>query len=186
MKTRWIFVLAFLVASIAADAQDSGIKIGYTNAEFILSNMPERKEIESELQVHQQQLSAQLDAKTKDFQTKYQAYQQNMQNMIPEVRADKEQELQTLDQAIRKFQQEAEQSLARKQAELLQPVYDKIQAAIDKVAKANGYTHVFNSGQPEVGLNIILFARDEDNISDLVFKELGVEPPPPPAEGEEN
>ena len=51
MKNRWIFVLAFLVASVSAEAQDSGIKIGYTNAEFILSNMPEAKEIESELKV---------------------------------------------------------------------------------------------------------------------------------------
>ena len=186
MKTRWIFILAFMVASITASAQDSGLKIGYTNADYILGNMPERKEIESELQVHEQQLSAQLEAKSKDFQTKYQEYQRTAQNMIPEVRADKEQELNTLNQAIQKFQQEAQASIQRKTAELLQPVYDKIQAAIEKVAEANGYTHVLNSGQPEVGLNILLYARDEDNISDLVLKELGIDPPPPPAEGEGN
>jgi outer membrane protein len=188
MKTRWIFVLAFLVATVSAKAQDSGIKIGYTNAEFILGNMPEAKQIESDLQVHEQQLSAQLEAKSRDFQTKVQDFQQNAQNMIPEVRADKQRELENLQQSIQKFQQDAQQSLARKQAELVQPAYDKIQAAIDKVAKANGYTHIFNSGQPEVGLNILLYARDEDNISDLVFKELGIEPPaePAPAEGEGN
>ncbi len=184
MKTRWILILAFLVVAVSAKAQDSGIKIGYTNAEYILSNMPEAKQIESDLQVHEQQLTAQLDAKSKDFQTKYQEYQRTAQNMIPEVRADKEQELQNLQQSIQKFQQDAQVSLQRKQAELLQPVYDKIQKAIDEVAKANGYTHIFNSGQPEVGLNILLYARDEDNISDLVFKQLGIEPPPPPAEGE--
>lgn len=181
MKTRWIFVLAFLAVAATANAQDGGLKIGYTNAEFILSNMPEAREIESELKVHEEKLSAQLEAKTKDFQAKYQEYQRTAPNMIPEVRADKEQELQNLDQSIRKFQQDAQQSLQRKQAELLQPVFDKIQKAIDDVAKANGYTHVFNSGQPDVGLNILLYARDEDNISDLVLKHLGITPPP--AEG---
>jgi outer membrane protein len=69
-------------------------------------------------------------------------------------------------------------SLQRKSGELLEPVFEKIQNAIDAVAKANGYTHVFNSGQPEAGLNILLYARDEDNISDLVLKQLGITPPP--------
>jgi len=182
MKTRWVFILAFLVAAVSAKAQDSGLKIGYTNAEYILSNMPEAKQIEADLKDYEQQLSTQLESKSKDFQTKLAEYQRTAENMIPEVRADKEQELQGLQQSIQKFQQDAQASLQKKQGELLQPAFDKIQKAIDEVAKTNGYTHVFNSGQPEVGLNILLYARDEDNISDLVLKHLGIDPPPPPAE----
>lgn len=182
MKSRWILILAFLVAAMSAEAQDGGIKIGFTNADFILGNMPEAKQIESELKVHEQQLTAQLEAKSKDFQVKVEDFQRNAANMIPEVRADKERELQGMQQSIQKFQQDAQASLQRKSGELLQPAYDKIQVAIDAVAKANGYTHILNSGQPEVGLNIILYASEEFNISDLVLKELGIEPPPPPAE----
>lgn len=182
MKTRWIFILAFLVAAVSAEAQDTALKIGYTNAEYILSNMPEAKQIEAELKDYEKQLSTQLQSKSTDFDTKVQEYQRSAENMIPEVRADKERELQSLQQSIQKFQQDAEASLRRKQGELLQPAFDKIQTAIDEVAKANDYTHIFNSGQPEVGLNILLYGRDEDNISDLVLKQLGIEPPPPPAE----
>lgn len=182
MKTRWIFILAFLVAAVSAEAQDTALKIGYTNAEYILSNMPEAKQIEAELKDYEKQLSTQLQSKSTDFDTKVQEYQRSAENMIPEVRADKERELQSLQQSIQKFQQDAQTSLQRKQGELLQPAFDKIQTAIDEVAKANDYTHIFNSGQPEVGLNILLYGRDEDNISDLVLKQLGIEPPPPPAE----
>ena len=182
MKTRWIFILAFLVAAVSAEAQDTALKIGYTNAEYILSNMPEAKQIEAELKDYEKQLSTQLQSKSTDFDTKVQEYQRSAENMIPEVRADKERELQSLQQSIQKFQQDAQTSLQRKQGELLQPAFDKIQTAIDEVAKANGYTHIFNSGQPEVGLNILLYGREEDNISDLVLKQLGIEPPPPPAE----
>ena len=182
MKTRWIFILAFLVAAVSAEAQDTALKIGYTNAEYILSNMPEAKQIEAELKDYEKQLSTQLQSKSTDFDTKVQEYQRSAENMIPEVRADKERELQSLQQSIQKFQQDAQTSLQRKQGELLQPAFDKIQTAIDEVAKANDYTHIFNSGQPEVGLNILLYGRDEDNISDLVLKQLGIEPPPLPAE----
>jgi outer membrane protein len=177
MKTRWIIVLAFLAAAVTANAQDGGLKIGYTNPDYLISNMPEAKQIESDLKVHEQQLSSQLEAKSKDFQAKYQEYQQNAQNMIPEVRADKEQELQNLQQSIQKFQQDAQMSLQRKSGELLQPVYEKIQTAIDEVAKANGYTHIFNP-QLDVGVSILLYAREEDDISDLVLKQLGITPPP--------
>ena len=182
MKTKWIFILAFLAAAVSAEAQDAGLKIGYTNAEYILSNMPEAKEIEAELKDYEKQLSTQLQSKSTDFDAKVQEYQRTGENMIPEVRADKERELQSLQQSIQKFQQDAQTSLQRKQGELLQPAFDKIQTAIDAVAKANNYTQIFNSGQPEVGLNILLYGRDEDNISDLVLKQLGIEPPPPPAE----
>lgn len=182
MKTKWIFILAFLVVALSAEAQDIGLKIGYTNAEFILGNMPEAKEIESELKDYEKQLSTQLESKATEFQAKAEDFQRNVENMIPEVRNDKQRELQNLQQSIEKFRVDAQTSLQRKQGELLQPAYDKIQEAIDFVAKANGYTHIFNSGQPEVGLNILLYGRDEDNISDLVLKQLGIEPPPPPAE----
>jgi len=182
MKSRWIFILAFLITAMSAEAQDGGIKVGYTNAEFILSNMPEAKQIEADLTDYSKQLSTQLESKDADFQTKVADFQRNAENMIPEVRNDKQQELQNMQQSIQKFQQDAQTSLQRKQGELLQPAFDKIQTAIDEVAKANGYTHIFNSGQPEVGLNILLYGRDEDNISDLVLKQLGIEPPPPPAE----
>jgi outer membrane protein len=182
MKKRWIFILAFIVAAISAEAQELPIKIGYTNAGFILGNMPESKQIESQLKEHEAQLTKQLEAKSKDFQAKVAEYQKNMENMIPEVRADKEQELTALQQSIQKFQQDAQASLARKESELLQPVFDKIQKAIDEVAKANNYTHILNSGQPEAGLNILLYAREEDNVSDLVLKQLGITPPPSPKE----
>lgn len=181
MKTKWIFLALFLLA-FTVKAQDQ-IKIGYTNAEYILSFMPEAKQIEAEISDYEKQLSTQLDSKMKDFQTKLAELQQNAENMIPEVRADKEQELQGLQQNIQKFQRDAQTSLQQKQAELLQPAYDKIQVAIDEVSKANGYTHVINSGQPEVGLHILLYARDDDNISNLVLKHLGIEPPADDAAG---
>ncbi len=185
MKTRGLFVLIFLLTAFTFKAK-SQVKIGYTNAEFILSFMPEAKQIEAELKDYQKQLSTQLDSKMKEFQEKAAAYQRDAPNMIPEVRADKEQELQNLQQSIQKFQQDAQTSLQKKQAELLQPAYDKIQKAIDKVAKDNNYTYILNSGQPEMGIHVLLYAKEEDNITNLVLKELGIEPPPPPADNGNN
>ena len=92
--------------------------------------------------------------------------------MTEQVRAEKEQELQGLQQSLQKFQQDAEQSIARKQQELYQPLYEKIQGAIDKVAAENGYTHILR-------MEALLYIADEEtgDISELVLNKLGVEAP---------
>lgn len=182
MKTRFILAGAFLLISLAVTAQNA-IKIGYTNAEFVLSYMPEARQIESELRDYERQLTTQLESKMQDFQTKLSDFQRTAENMIPEVRNDRQEELQNLQASIEKFRSDAQASLQKKQMELLQPAYDRIQTAIDAVAEENGYTLILNSGQPEMGLQIILFAKDQDNVSDLVFRKLGIEPPQADASG---
>jgi outer membrane protein len=175
MKIKLYLLVAFAFAAMQTVSAQSNVKIGYTNVEYILSYLPESRQIEADIQDFEKQLSSQLEVKMTEFQEKVRNFQENQQNMIPEVRMDRQQELQNMQQSIERFQREAQSSMQRKQMELLQPAYDKIQKAIDEVAKENGYTHVLSSDQG--GVFVILYARDEDNISDLVFRKLGVEPP---------
>lgn len=179
MKTRAIFFSAFLVvAPFMLKAQmNASVKIGYTNVDYILSLLPETRQINSELNSYQNQLQAQLQSKYQEFQTKLNDYQQKASTgeMIPEVMKDKEAELRTLRESIQKFQKDADESIQKKQSDLLQPAYDKIQHAIDSVAMENGYSHVFTS---DVGsYPVLLYVRDQDNLTDLVLLKLGVQPP---------
>ena len=59
----------------------------------------------------------------------------------------------------------------KKEAELLEPVQKKAQEAVNKIAKANGYTAVFNTSVPSLAY------FDEAQLTDiaaLVKKELGI------------
>lgn len=151
------------------------LKIGYTNADYILSLMPEAKQIESDLTTYEKQLQNQLQSKYQEFQTKAADYQKNGATMIDAVRADKETELQNMQQDIQAFEQQAQNSLANKRNQLISPAYEKIGTAIEQIAIENGYTHIFSSGTP--GFNVLLYAREEDNVSDLILKKLGIDPP---------
>lgn len=177
MKKQLIFIITLLFIGLTNTFAQSGLKIGYTNVDYILSLLPESKEIEAELSAYSKQLQSQLQSKMQEFQTKLSDYQQKMNagQMIPEVAKDKEAELTQLQESIQKFQRDADSSLQKKQTKLLQPAYDKIQEAINKVAEANGYTHVFSSDAGN--LPILLYADDKSNITDLVLKQLGIEPP---------
>ena len=176
MKTKFFaaIITAFMFVSMT-NAQTT--KIGYTNVDYILNNLPDAKDIENKLKTEKAQYDKLLQDKIGDFQKKYDDYQKNAQTMSAVIRADREKELQNGQQSIQEFQQNSEGALAQKQQQLLAPVLDKIDKAIKEVAKEAGYTYVFNTDAGQGSTPILLVAPDSDNISDLVFKKLGVTPP---------
>lgn len=175
MKTKSIIIAALLIGALQVSAQDA-LKIGWTQAEYILSLMPESKQIEAELKAYEKQLQNQLQAKYKNYEALVGDYQQNAASYDELIRADKEQEIAALQQSIQKFSQDAETSLMNKRNTLLNPIFEKIGKAIEQIAEENGYTHIFSGGSP--GLDILLYAREEDNVSNLVLTKLGITPPP--------
>ncbi|GAB3722006.1 hypothetical protein GCM10027594_02610 [Hymenobacter agri] len=161
------------LAATSAQAQ-APLKIGYTDVQYVLAQMPESKQIESELKTYNSQLEAQLKSKYAEYQTKGEAYQKAAGTMTDVVKADKEKELQGLQQSIQEFQQSAQQSLQQKQQVLLKPALDKLQKNIDLVADENGFTYVFNSDGG--GSPLLLHAPKDGDISDLVLKKMGITP----------
>jgi outer membrane protein len=163
---------AATLATTSAQAQ-APLKIGYTSVEYVLSQMPESKQIESDLKAYNTQLEAQLKSKYTEYQTKGEAYQKGAGSMTDVVKADKEKELTALQQSIQEFQRSAEQSLQQKQQALLKPALDKLQKNIDAVAEENGYTYVLNS---DGASPVLLHGPKDGDISDLVLKKMGITP----------
>jgi outer membrane protein len=93
------------------------------------------------------------------------------------IKADKERELQAMQEGFQKFQQEAQASLQKKQADLMAPVYEKIGKAVEDVAKENGYSFIINP-QISGGVDILLYSDEQYNISNLVLKKFGITPTP--------
>ena len=172
---RTLFLILFCGTLLSAQAQTQ--KIGYADWEYIFSQLPEFKQIDSELKTHSEQLQNQMRAKQQDFEAKYKAYQGMPATTPDAIKADKERELQTLQEGFQKFQQDAQSSLQKKQADLMEPVYKKVGKTIEEVAKENAYTFIIN---PQIvgGGDILLYSDENYNISDLVLKKLGVTPKP--------
>jgi len=161
-------------AAAAPTTTASGpLKIGYTSVEYVLSQMPESKQIESDLKAFSTQLENQLKSKYQEYQTKAETYQKGSSTMTDVVRADKEKELTNMQQSIQEFQRSADQSLQQKQQTLLKPALDKLQKTIDQVANENGYTYVLNS---DGASPVLLHGPKDGDISDLVLKKMGVTP----------
>lgn len=165
-----------MLVAAAAKAQD--FKIGYTFLEFVVYSMPEMEAIDSELETYQSQLTTQIQNKQNDLQAKYTALQQMAQqpNANQVVLKEKENEILTLRDQLDKFTAQADQAYSMKSAEKMNPVYAKVQDAIEAVRKENGFAMILNS---RIGSSagIVLAADEAYNITELVFKKLGVPMP---------
>ena len=109
MKVKGLIVVLALFGLSFANAQTQ--KIGYTNAEYILSLLPEAKTIEADLTAYEKQLQNQLQAKYKELQTKMSEYQANESTYNDIVKADKQNELNSMQQSLRDFEVNCENSL---------------------------------------------------------------------------
>jgi outer membrane protein len=174
VKKYILFVLLGLVA--LAGKSQGALKIGYTNVELILQYMPETKSIETELGKLEDMISKALEVKQKYYQQKmieFMEYKQSGKPITPEMEKAAMTELQKLEAEIQKGLAEAEERMLKRRMELLKPVQDKLQGAIDAVAKEGGYTYILNQAVG-AGLPSILYGKESDNVTTLIAKKLGI------------
>ena len=174
MKIKLLICAFTMVTFGMTIAQE--LKIGYTNAEYLLGLLPEAKQIEADLRAYETQLQNQLKAKYQDLQTKIGDYQANEASYNELIKADKQRELTNLQESLQQFQTDAEQSLVTKRNQLLQPAVEKIGTAIQAVAEENSYSMVLSAGSP--GFDVLLYASEKHDVSKLVLEKLGIDPPP--------
>lgn len=161
-----LLILAVIMTAVTVQAQ----KIGHINSNELLSIMPGVTEITKQLEDHKKTLETQLMTMQQEYQSKVAEYEQNMNTWSDLIKQSKEQSIVDLEKRIQEFTQVAQQDLQNKEQQLSEPLLKKAQDAIDAVAKANGYTYVFDTSS-----GTVLVFPDGDNILPLVKAHLGIQ-----------
>ena len=157
------FIFIMLLMTVAAQAQ----KFGYLNSQAILANMPEVKEMNSNLKV----LGEQLQKKGKQMYEEYQkelaaAQQKEAQGELAPIDKEKiSKNLEVKQNEILAYEKDMQKQLAEKEQKLIEPILEKINSAIEAVAKEKGLTMVFEQG-------VLLYADESMNINDEVKAKL--------------
>lgn len=139
-------ILSLLIAIATPFLATAQQKLGHTNSDAILNVMPESKQAESQIAALEQQYTNQLKQKSSTFETAYKKYMQETEaGTVSQADAKtREAALQTQYAALQKAQADAEQRIQKKREELFKPIFQKMQSAIDAVAKEKGLTYVFD------------------------------------------
>ena len=139
-KVMFLGVALFVMSGIA----NAQVKIAHVNTAEILDAMPDKAKAEKSLEKYYGELQSQLETMAKEYQTKMQDYEANQATMSNLVKQSKEKEIIDLQTRITQFQANAENEFENKRAELLKPILDKIQNAINAVGKEKGYTYILD------------------------------------------
>jgi len=137
-----ITTILFLLISFNIGAQS---KVAHINSQALISEMPEVKEAQAQLEKLQKTYQTEIEASMKEYQTKLQTYSADAQNQTEVTNQARQKELAGMEQNIQQYQQTAAQDIQKKQADLLKPLIDKARAAIQKVAKAQGFDYVIDA-----------------------------------------
>ena len=168
--------LTLAIALIFSASMASAQKFGRVDLAAIVPNMPEFKEAQTNLEAYGKDLQDQLEQIQVEFNQKYADYEKNVTTYSDSVRQLKESELQQLQQRFAEFQQVAQQDMQRKEAEVMEPIYNRANEAVKKVSAAGGYIAIFSTtGDQPASAGLAYF--DPAALTDItaaVKAELGI------------
>ncbi len=160
--------LAIMLVCFAAGATYAQ-KFGFVNSAEVLSALPDVKQADSNLEALQKQLQKKYQQSVESYQQELQEIQRKIQEgeLSPREQELEAEKLKAKELELGKQQQELAGQLEEKRQSLLQPIYDKINQAIEDVAKENGYQFIFEQG-------VLLYAEESANVTSMVKAKLGI------------
>lgn len=166
-KFLQLAVVALLL--IAATTTASAQKFGYVNSAAILAEMADMKAAESNLEGLQKQLQKKGQSMVQTFQTDVAAFQKAVTEgtLTPKDQQEQTATLEARQQEIGAFEQSMVADIQKKRTELLEPIYEKVNAAIKAVAEAEGYQFIFDQ-------QVLLYGQESSDVSAAVKAKLGM------------
>lgn len=146
MKKTFLTIIAiFALGLINLSAQ----KIGYCQIDKVITLLPEYEQAKAKLEGEMTDIQSQMEEMQVEFNNKYKVYTDNQalastdaKKWSPTVQQLKEQELTQLQQRMQDFQSTVQQTLQQRQADLMQPISNKLDSVINVIMKENGYLFV--------------------------------------------
>ncbi len=169
MKRLSLIVLILGLFSVQGFSQ---LKIGYTNPEVILSQLPEVQQIDQQIGILLQEKDSLLAVKAVALQQEFSQYEENRSNMTQAQRDEKEAELTQKNQDFEKERQNSINEVQQRQLTLLRPLQQKVYAEIENVADSLGLDLVLNQGSVNGGTIIFYASEDQQDITQQVLNNL--------------
>lgn len=144
MKKFLTFLSAAFFCVVLAQAQQGQLKIGYVNSDTVIKELPEAKDAQAKLEGMVKAIQDEIESRTKALQQKADAYQKQSQMLNESAKQAKVKELTDEEQSIYTYRQEKQQELAAQRDKVMKPIQEKVYKAIEKVAKDQKLSFVFD------------------------------------------
>jgi outer membrane protein len=152
--------------ALPAHAQAS--KVAYVQTSLLLDQAPGRAEAEAQFEKETVGYRDQIKRMSDSLDAMVSGFQKRQASLTATTRDAQAKEIQSKQQEYQRRTAELEQKAQGRQNELVQPILDKVKAAIEEVRVEGGYAMIFNAdqGSPIVAVDKSL------NVTDRVLSKL--------------
>ncbi len=171
MKFRVLYILAIVVLmSFSGHAQRvAGARIGYIDTEFILQNVPEYQQANSQLEVKLSKWKSEIEKRLSDIETKKKSLENEKVLLTKELYEERLEDIsfeeaEVLDYQQKRFGPGGDMVIQRSQ--LIQPIQDQIYVAVKEIAENKKYDFVFDKNADF----LMLYSAERFDISEQVLR----------------
>lgn len=164
--------LLYSIFCIFAASNVNAQKIALIDMDYILENIPAYQKANNVLELESQQFQKAIEAKMKEAENLYNAYQKNSSTMSATQRTQKEEaivakEKEAMELRKRYFGPEGEMS--KKEEELIAPIQNQIYETIKSISQQKGYDIIIDRASDAS----MIYASPRIDISNEVLARLG-------------
>ena len=165
---RTVLLAVIMTITTGAFAQ----KLAHVDIDELLTTMPETKIAEEEIKLFAATLEKDMIFLQEEYQNKMTELENGANSGWSELMVkSKQEDLYSAQQKIYEFQQLAQEQITSKQVELMEPVYEKLQNAVNDVAKEKGYDYVLDASRNR---GVVIFKDGGTDIAPLVKAKMGM------------
>ena len=169
---RKLFHALLPIVLVAITTVGYAQKYACVNTEYILSNLPDYKQAQTQLDKIATQWQKELEALYQEVDKLNQNYQQEGYLLPEALKNKRQQELKAKESEVKSLQRKRFApggDLDKKREELMKPIQDKIYNTIERIANERGYSFVMD----KAGSAMVLYVNPKYDISDQVLELLG-------------
>jgi outer membrane protein len=169
---KLIFVLTFMVLSMVATSPVFAQKYAYVDTDYILSNIPDYKSAQQQVDNLSVQWQKEIEAKYAEIDKMYKAFQAEQILLTEEMKKKRENEIIVKEKEVKELQKArfgVDGELFKKRQELVKPIQDKVYNAIKQLAEKGTYAVIFDKASGAT----LLYTNPKFDKSDDILLSLG-------------
>jgi len=171
MRKEFLFIVALLIIGNAVQAQTRGTKVGYIDMEYILQNVPDYTEAQSQLEQKAQKWKQEVETKKIEINKLKEALKAEKALLTKGLIEERTSEIAFLENENLEYQQKRfgpNGDLMTQKAGLTKPIQDQVFSAVQDIAEAKKYDFIFDKTSDLT----MLFAAKRFDISDQIVRVL--------------
>ncbi|MBI2503534.1 MAG: OmpH family outer membrane protein [Candidatus Latescibacteria bacterium] len=150
------------------------MKIGFINSDQLKEQLPEIKAAQQQLELLQQQRTQEGEARQAKLAQMEENYRKQEMLLSEARKAEMQAEYEAEVQRLQEFGQATQEELMKKNFDLHNPIFERINAAIKAIAEEERYDFVLDAGSAG---GAVVFAADQYDLTDKLLQKLQESPP---------